>query len=313
MLENGGNSLQIRNAVRGATRPDWPPLRADLILLSVDPQSEVAVFLRSRRARMSPERVDLPSDSSRRRVPGLRRAEVALLAGISVDYYIRLEQGQVGGISEGVLAALARALELDDAERAYLLDLVEATKTGAGPRRPRSASRVRPILQHVLDMTAVPALLNNELRDILAGNRLGQVLFPFAFTDSARPVNHARFLFLDPSAPDFYVNWEVLAEHAVALLRAEVGRSPNDPVLSALIGELSAGSPSFTTWWDAHEVRLYGQSPPVRVSHPEIGELTLTYESLEVVADRSLTVSLYIPEPGSHAEQSLMALGRAAR
>jgi len=196
-----------------------------------DHRAEVREFLRSRRARIAPEDSGLPAYGGNRRVAGLRREEVALLAGVSVDYYTRLERGNLGGVSDSVLGSLARALQLDDAERAYLFDLARAADPAPEPRRRHPKQRVRPAVQRVLDaMTDAPADVRNNRRDILASNRLGYALYSEMYADPARPVNVARFTFLSPRARAFFADWDGAASDLVANLRTEAGRSPTTAI-----------------------------------------------------------------------------------
>jgi transcriptional regulator with XRE-family HTH domain len=196
----------------------------------VDNRTEIRQFLASRRARITPQQAGLPTYGGNRRVAGLRREEVALLAGVSVDYYTRLERGNLGGVSESVLDALARALQLDEAERGHLFDLARAANTTArSPRRCPAQQRVRPGVQRILDaMTDTPADVRNGRRDILAANRLGYALYSEIFIDPVRPANVARFVFLSPRAREFFPDWESTANDLVANLRTEAGRNPHD-------------------------------------------------------------------------------------
>jgi transcriptional regulator with XRE-family HTH domain len=274
----------------------------------MDSRSEIRTFLTSRRARITPEQAGLPTYGGKRRVPGLRREEVALLAGVSVDYYTRLERGNAQGASESVLEAVARALQLDEAERAHLFDLARAANTTPrAPRRP-ARQRVRPSVQRIIDsMVTAPACVGNGRLDVLATNRLGRALFSPVFADPARPANYARFIFLDPRATEFYVDWERLAGDTVALLRAEAGRNPHDRALSDLIGELSTRSETFRTWWAAHNVRFH-RTGVKRFHHPVVGDLTLAFEVLDLTADAGLTITTYTAEPGSSSEDALNLL-----
>jgi transcriptional regulator with XRE-family HTH domain len=217
----------------------------------VDPRSEIRDFLTSRRARITPEQAGLRTyGNGSRRVPGLRREEAALLAGVSVAYYTKLERGDTSGVSETVLEALAlaRALQLDEAERAHLFDLARAQRTSAPKRRSRARQQVRPGVQRVLDaISAAPAYVRNGRGDILAANRLGHALFSELYADPVRPVNTARFVFLDPRAPAFFPDWERVASDVVDALHAEAGRDPTDRHLSDLVGELATRSESFRT------------------------------------------------------------------
>ena len=217
---------------------------------------DIAEFLATRRAKITPEQAGLPS-YGKRRVPGLRREEVASLAGVSADYYRRLERGQVSGVSELVLEALARALQLDDAERAHLFDLARAASPVA-PKRSRPAkTRVRPVVQRLLDQIEAPAIVSNVHGDYLAANALGRALYAPVFDSPEQPANSARFTFLDPAARDFYPDWERLASELVATLRSQAGRNPYDRNLQDLIGELSTRSDEFRVRWAAHNVRFH--------------------------------------------------------
>jgi transcriptional regulator with XRE-family HTH domain len=277
----------------------------------VDNRTEIRDFLTSRRAKITPEQAGLPAYGSHRRVPGLRREEVALLAGVSVDYYTRLERGNASGVSENVLDALARALQLDEAERAHLFNLVHAASTSARTARPRrrpAKQQVRPSVQRILDaMTMAPAYVRNGRLDVLAANRLGYAVFAPILATPVRPANMARFMFLDPTAPDFYVDWDRLAGDTVALLRAEAGRDPYDRALSDLIGELSTRSETFRTRWAAHNVRFH-RAGIKHLHHPVVGDLMLAYESMELTADQGLRLNAYSAEPGSPSQDALNLL-----
>jgi transcriptional regulator with XRE-family HTH domain len=275
----------------------------------MDTRSEIREFLTSRRAKITPEQAGLRTyGTGPRRVPGLRREEVALLAGVSVDYYTRLERGNAGGVSETVLEALTRALQLDDAERAHLYNLARAQHTTARPHRRSSQPRVRPGMQRMLDaMTGAPAYVRNGRMDILAANQLGYALYSEMFLNPRRPVNSARFAFLDPRAPGFFVDWEKVTDDAVAVLRAEAGSNPHDRDLSDLIGELSTQSEDFRVRWAKHNVR-YHDTGTKHLHHPIVGDLTLTYEALTPIADSGLTMFAYTAEPGSKSEESLNLL-----
>jgi transcriptional regulator with XRE-family HTH domain len=276
--------------------------------MSVDTRSEIREFLTSRRARVTPDQVGLPIYGDNRRVPGLRREEVAVLAGVSVDYYTRLERGNMSGVSESVLEALARALQLDEAERAHLFDLARAAGTTLKTRRRPTKQRVRPSVQHILDaITGAPALVQNGRLDILAVNPLGRALFSELYRDPVRPVNHARFVFLNPRAHDFYGEWERVANDTVAILRSEAGRDPYDRGLSDLVGELSTQSETFRARWAAHNVRIH-KTGVKQVHHPVVGDLSLTFEMMELRADSGLTILMYTAEPGSRSQEALHLL-----
>jgi transcriptional regulator with XRE-family HTH domain len=275
----------------------------------MDTRSEVREFLTSRRAKITPEQAGLRTyGAGPRRVPGLRREEVAMLAGVSVDYYTRLERGNAGGISETVLEALARALQLDEAERAHLFDLARAQHTTSRTRRRQSAQQVRLGVQRMLDaMTGAPAYVRNGRMDILAANRLGYALYSEMYANPRRPVNSARFAFLDPRATTFFVDWETVADDSVAILRSEAGRNPYDRDLSDLVGELSTQSEEFRVRWAKHDVR-YHDTGVKRVQHPVVGHLELAYETMTLAADSELTMFAFTAEPGSKSEEALNLL-----
>jgi transcriptional regulator with XRE-family HTH domain len=288
----------------GTGRPSQRAARGDNLGV-MDTRSETREFLTSRRAKITPEQAGLRTFGSTRRVPGLRREEVALLAGVSVDYYTRLERGNLSGVSETVLEALARALQLDDAERDHLFDLARATQTTSRMRRRPAPQRVRSSVQRMLDaMTGAPAFVRNGRMDVLAANRLGVALYSEMYADPRRPANTARFVFLDPRAPGFYLDWEQVASDSVAILRSEAGRDPYDRDLSDLVGELSTQSELFRTRWAAHNVR-YHDTGSKRFHHPVVGDLTLTYENLTLVGDSGLTMFAYTAEAGSKSEEAL--------
>jgi transcriptional regulator with XRE-family HTH domain len=274
----------------------------------VDTKNEIREFLTSRRARITPEQARLSTYGSRR-VPGLRREEVAVLAGVSVPYYTRLERGELSGVSESVLEALARALQLDDAERAHLFDLARAAQpTPARPRRRQAKPRVRPEVQWTLDaITGAAAIVGNGRLDILAANQLGRALFSELYAAPARP-NHARFIFLDPRAEAFYGDWDRAANETVAILRWAAGRDPYDRDLSDLVGELATQSEAFRTRWAAHNVRFHDTGVK-HFHHPIVGELSLTFNRLDLAADHGLTIFTYAAEPGSPSEEALKLLG----
>jgi transcriptional regulator with XRE-family HTH domain len=273
----------------------------------VDDRNEIRQFLTSRRARITPQQAGLPVYGANRRVPGLRREEVALLAGVSVDYYTRLERGNLGGVSEAVLDALAQALQLDEAERGHLFDLARAANTTAPTRRRPAQQRVRPGVQRILDALDAPADLRNGRRDILAANRLGYALYSEMFIDPVRPANIARFVFLSPRAREFFPDWEGAANDLVANLRTEAGRNPYDRGLQDLVGELSTRSQEFRTRWAAHNVRQH-QTGRKQLHHPVVGDLELTYEVLALPADPGLSLVVYGAEPGSASQDGLKLL-----
>lgn len=273
----------------------------------MDTKSEVRDFLRTRRERVTPQQVGLPDFGGTRRVKGLRREELALIAGMSVDYYIRLERGNLTGVSESVLGSLSRALRLDDAEHAHLFDLARVQNASATTRRKPPTSKVRPTVQRMLDGMIMPAWVRNGRSDFLAGNALARALYSPLFLDPAGTPNTARFAFLDPRGQEFWRDWDVVASDMVAVLRAEAARQPYDKGLTDLIGELSTRSEEFRQRWAAHGVmrHLNGEK---RVHHPEVGDIDLTYETMELTTDTGLTLIAYGTEPGSPSEERLQLL-----
>ncbi|MGW1711668.1 helix-turn-helix transcriptional regulator [Streptomyces sp. NPDC002156] len=274
-----------------------------------DIRSEIREFLSTRRARVTPEQAGLPVyGGDRRQVSGLRREEVALLAGISSEYYTRLERGNATGISEGVLDGIARALQLDEAERTHLLDLLRTATTTRPPRRRPTQQRVRPAVQRVLDsMTGTPAFVLNGRLDILTANRLGRALFSPLYADPLRPPSNARFVFLDPHAAEFFRDWDGVANDTVAMLRAEAGRDAYDRRLTDLIGELSTRSEDFRRRWAAHNVRIHTTGVK-RLHHPVVGDLELPFETFPLGADPSQFLLAYTAEPASPSQDALNLL-----
>jgi transcriptional regulator with XRE-family HTH domain len=273
-----------------------------------DIRGEVRQFLTTRRAKVTPEQAGLPHYGGRRRVAGLRRDEVAQLAGISIEYYTRLERGNIRGVSDEVLDGIARALQLDEVERAYLTDLARMANASPVARRRPARQQIRPSVQRLLDsMTGTAAFVRNGRLDILATNRLGYALYSPVFADPVRPANLARFVFLDKRAAGFYRDWDGIARAAVGSLRAEAGRQPYDRALTGLVGELSVRSQAFRERWAAHDVEYYRSGvQPFR--HPVAGDLDLDYEALEIPADPGLTIVAYSAEPGSPSHQALNTL-----
>ncbi|MDT0548974.1 MULTISPECIES: helix-turn-helix transcriptional regulator [Streptomyces] len=273
--------------------------------------AEVRDFLSTRRARITPLQAGLPVYGGNRRVAGLRREEVALLAGMSVDYYVRLERGNLSGASDSVLDGLAHALQLNEAERTYLYDLARAS-TPSGRRPTVTASRVRPTILRLLDsMTDVPAYVRNARFDILAANALGRALYAPVFDSplfaQRGPVNTARFLFLDPAGQDFWVDWDKGADDSVAFLRTETGRAPHDKALTDLIGELTTKSDDFARRWARHDVKIH-RSGVKNLRHPLVGDLALPYEAMDLPADPGLRLNFYTPEPDSPEREALSLL-----
>jgi len=274
----------------------------------MDARQEFRDFLISRRAKLTPEQSGLPIFGGNRRVAGLRREEVALLAGVSVDYYVKLERGNARGVSESVLDSLARALQLDEAERTHLYDLANAVNAAGRPAKRGPKPQVRPSIQRVLDsMTTTPAYVRNRRLDILAANRLGRALIAPILADRTRPANTARFMFLDPAAPEYYPDWDQVAAEAVGILRAEAGRDPHDKALQDLVGELSTRSEPFRARWATHNVRFH-RTGVKHVHHPVVGELNLDYDAMELPADTGLTIIAYSAEPGTPSYDALNLL-----
>lgn len=274
----------------------------------MDNRNEVREFLASRRAKITPEAAGLTIYGHNRRVPGLRREEAAALAGVSVDYYTRLERGNLSGASEGVLDALARGLRLDEAEREHLFNLARAANASSRTRPRAVGRRVRPSVQFMLDaITGAPAFVRNNRMDILAANQLGYALYSDMYAAPERPANHARFIFLNPRARGFYPDWNLAANNNVAILRTESGRNPYDKGLADLVGELSMRSEDFRTRWAAHNVRRH-YSGAKSFHHPVVGDLELMFEAMELADDPGLTLTVYPAEPGSKAEESLQLL-----
>ncbi|MEN2741024.1 helix-turn-helix transcriptional regulator [Microbacterium sp. X-17] len=274
----------------------------------MDHRKEVREFLSTRRDRITPDQAGLPAYGGNRRVPGLRREEVALLSGVSVDYYTRLERGDLSGASDSVLDSLARALQLDDAETAHLFDLARTANASPGARKPRKRADdgIRPSILRLLDaITDAPAMIRNNYFDYVAANQLGRALYSPVFAEPAP--NSARFAFLNPDAPEFYVDWDKNTQELVATMRGEAGRNPYDKRLTDLVGELSTRSERFRTLWAAHNVR-YHRSGVKRLHHPVVGDLELTYEAFELPADPGLTLSTYTAEPGSPSADALRML-----
>ena len=279
---------------------------------SAQQRAEIREFLTTRRARITPEQAGVPTGGPRR-VPGLRRGEVATLAGVSVEYYSRLERGALAGVSPTVLEALVRALQLDDAERAHLFHLARAaggTGDGSRPRRRAAQGWAPPAtLQWVLDaITGGPAIVRNGRMDLLAANHLGRAMHSSLYerAPSGRP-NFARYTFLEDDARRFYPRWDVAADIAVAILRAEAGRDPHDKGMHDLVGELSTRSEEFRRRWSSHDVRDHGAGTK-HFHHTAVGDLALAYESVDMISEPGLTLTLYAAEPGSPTEQKLRLL-----
>jgi transcriptional regulator with XRE-family HTH domain len=274
-------------------------------------RTDLREFLTTRRAKITPEQAGLPVYGANRRVTGLRREEVALLAGISVEYYTRLERGSVGSVSDSVLDGLVHALQLDEAERDHLFRLVRTASapTSRTPRRTPAKKRVRPAIQRILDQMPMPAYLRNGRFDVLAANDLGRALYSPLYEHAAahtpgEPPNSAHFCFLDPAAPEFFLDYDKVANDCVAFLRVEAGRDPYDKDLTALIGELSTRSEDFRRRWAAHDVR-YHRTGRKRFHHPLIGDVELDYEAFELAGDPGQRINVYTAPPDSPSEEAL--------
>lgn len=278
----------------------------------MDGRNDIREFLISRRARLTPEQAGLPNFGGARRVPGLRREEVALLAGMSVEYYVRLERGNASGVSESVLQGISRALQLDDAEREHLVTLARAANDGARPttrRRAPRADSVRLAVQQTLDaMTDVAAYVQNGRLDLVATNLLGAALLSEMYVQPHRPPNFGRFMFLEEERSRALLpDWDAAAQRTAALLRTDAGRNPYDRALTDLVGELSTRSDVFRTLWASHDVREH-QRGSKRFRHPVVGDLELTYEGLELASERGLLLIAYTAEPGSPSRDALHLL-----
>jgi transcriptional regulator with XRE-family HTH domain len=275
---------------------------------TMDLRREVREFLSSRRARLSPEQAGLPAYGGNRRVKGLRREEVALLAGVSIDYYIRMERGNLSGASESVLDALASALQLDDAERDHLFALARESGATAKRRRTKGVATIRPVLQQVLDaITDAPAWIRNGRHDVLAMNQLARALYAPVLADRRRPANTTRFVYLDPAAEEFFVDYDQIARDAAAMLRLEAGRNPHDEELVALVGELSTRSQLFRQRWASQDVRFH-RSGRKRLRHPVVGQLDLDFEAMELPSEPGLQLNIYTAAAGTPTADGLKLL-----
>jgi transcriptional regulator with XRE-family HTH domain len=275
----------------------------------MDNRAQVREFLISRRERISPAQVGLPAyGGGNRRVKGLRREEVALLAGVSIDYYVRMERGNLSGASETVLDGIASALQLDEAERAHLFDLARAAQPAPQRHRRSKTAGVTDVIQQILDaITDAPAWVRNARHDLLAANRLARALYAPVLADPRRPANNARFVYLDPAAREFFADWERAADDIAAMLRSEAGSNPHDRQLIELIGELSTRSDEFRTRWAAHNVRFH-RTGHKSIHHPVVGTLDLDFEAMEFPAHPGLTLLIYTAAAGTPTADSLKVL-----
>ena len=276
---------------------------------TLDIRAEIRDFLGSRRARLTPEQAGLPAYGSNRRVKGLRREEVAMLAGVSVDYYVRMERGGLSGASESVLDALAGALQLDEAERTHLFALARESGPSSTRRRRPAPVAVRPAIQQVLDaMTEAPAWVRNGRHDIVAMNQLARALYAPVLADPRRPANTTRFVYLEPDAAErFFVDYERIARDAAAMLRLEAGRNPHDQDLISLVGELSTRSGLFRREWASHDVKFH-RSGHKRLRHPVAGQLDLDFESMELASEPGHYLNVYTAAAGTPTADALKLL-----
>lgn len=273
----------------------------------MDWKKDIRDFLVSRRARVTPEQAGLPDFGGERRVPGLRREEVAMLAGVSTDYYTRLERGNIGGASESVLDAIAKALLLDDAERAHLFDLAHAVPATVRKSRPQhSLKRVRASVQRILDALDAPAIVHNAGQDLIAANTLGRALYAPMFDTDGQP-NIARFIFLDPRAQDYYADWELARRTTASMMRMEVGRNPLDADLTALIGELSARSATFAKDWARQNVHVH-RTGSKTFRHPDVGPIDVDFDVFEMPGESGLMIVTYSVEPGTPSADAMALL-----
>lgn len=273
-----------------------------------DVREQVKEFLSSRRAKITPEQAGLPAYGGNRRVAGLRREEVAMLAGVSVDYYVRLERGNLSGASESVLDAIASTLQLDEAEREHLFNLARASAPSRRSSKRSSTGELRPSVRQMLDaFSEAPAWVRNDRHDVLAANRLGRALYSPVFDDPRRPVNTTRYIYLNPAARDFWPDFDRIAADAASMLRLEAGKNPHDPELHRLIGELSTQSELFREMWAAKDVKFH-RSGVKRLNHPIVGLLELNFESLPLPSEPGLTMNVYTAAEGSPSADGLRML-----
>ena len=275
----------------------------------MDVPGEIREFLSSRRARISPEQAGLPAYGGNRRVKGLRREEVAMLAGVSVDYYVRMERGSLSGTSEAVLDSLASALQLDEAEREHLFALARESGSGGTRRRRKTPGSLRPALQQILDAFAdAPAWIRNGRHDVLAMNQLARALYAPVLADPRRPANTTRFVYLNPEAAErFFVDYDQVARDAAAMLHLEAGNNPHDEKLIALVGELSTRSELFRQRWASQDVRFH-RSGRKRLNHPVVGPLDLDFESMPLPSEPGLHLNVYTAAAGTPTADGLKLL-----
>ena len=271
----------------------------------MDTRHEVHEFLTTLRGRITPEKAGLTTFGGERRVPGLRREEVAQLAGVSTAYYTRMERGDLGGVSASVLFALVNALQLNEAESEHLFDLARNATGTRRPSRARADARLSPQLAQLMDtMRDVPIVALSKLGNPLGSNTLGRALFPHLFPDEGQPVNTARYLFLDPRSRTFYPEWDTVARQSVSALRLLAGHDPSDRQLAALVGELATRSTEFRTWWGSHTVRTH-ISGTKRINHPVVGEMALSYQTLTIQSAPNVRLATYLAEIGTPSADAL--------
>lgn len=280
----------------------------------MDNRNDIREFLTTRRARLRPEDVGLPNFGGRRRVPGLRREEVALMAGMSVEYYVRLERGNAKGISEAVFEGVCRALQLDEAERSHLNDLIRVANQGTSAKKRRTkpaTAQIRPGVQQLLDaMDSVPAYVNNGRLDVIGINRLGRAVFSEIYEEprqAQQAPNFARFVFVNSASREFYRDWDAVAQQTVALLRAEAGRNPHKRALSDLVGELSVNSEDFRTLWASHDVREH-RTGLKHFHHPIVGDLDLNFEAMNLESEPGLLFVALTAAVGTPSHDGLSLL-----
>jgi transcriptional regulator with XRE-family HTH domain len=274
----------------------------------MDNRAQIREFLASRRARITPEQAGLPAYGGNRRVSGLRREEVAMLAGVSIDYYVRMERGNLAGASDTVLEGIARALQLDGAEHDHLFDLARASEPRPARQRRSREPGVTASVQQVLDaITDAPAWVRNARHDLLAANPMARALYAPMLADPRRPANNARFIYLNPASREFFADWDRAADDIAAMLRSEAGRNPYDKKLVELIGELSTRSEDFRTRWAAHNVRFH-RTGHKNLHHPVVGDLELNFEAMELPSQPGLTLLVYTAAQGTPAADSLKLL-----
>lgn len=299
----GTTAASAQNQGGLAGPPTWPATDPSVAAMST--KREVREFLIARRAAVTPDRAGITSYGERR-VPGLRREEVAMLAGVSADYYTRLERGNIRGASESVLNAIARALQLTDAEREYLFDL--ARTAPANPLRNSTpvAQSVRTSVQRVLDHMSVPAIVTNAHQDIVAANLMGRALYA-PILDTDQTPNMARFIYLNRRAHDFYTDWPAARRTSAGMLRLEAGRNPLDAELTALVGELSTRSPHFRQDWAGQHVHEH-RTGAKTFDHPEVGLIDVAFDVFEMPGEPGLQIVTYSPPPGTGTAEKFALL-----